>query len=327
MSIYWKARTLVSGDYRELERNWIEYSNKKVIKKYQGKEVIYCVTRLFSDEGGLFCLFFKALAGIQYSIQHGFVPVIDMQTKENIFVNKHDRKTVNAWEYFFEQPAGVSFADVKNKPNKIIIENPIGPSNLFELLVAEKRITEYWRMLCKKYIRYTQDVKQEIKKYENVFADGDKFLAVLARGTDYLNPGVGHPVQPNIETIVARTKVIMEEHNCNKIFLATEDEIILKALKDAFGDCVYYVEQKRYSGEQKDKLGKLHDYKKDAVAMNVSYLAAMYLLAKCDCFFGGMTTGTAGVYLLGDSFECFEPWYNGTHGVNDSKALDDRKLK
>jgi len=28
MSIYWKARTLISGDYRELERNYIEYHKK-----------------------------------------------------------------------------------------------------------------------------------------------------------------------------------------------------------------------------------------------------------------------------------------------------------
>ena len=87
-----------------------------------------------------------------------------------------------------------------------------------------------------------------------------------------------------------------------------------------------YVEQKRYQGTQKDLLGHLDDYKTDAVAMNGAYLAAMHYLSQCKCFFGGLTTGTVGVYLLSDGFEKFEYWYKGTHGVSDKKTLDISKL-
>jgi len=325
LSFYWKARTLVSGDYREVERNMIAFHNAKVIKKYKGKEKIYCVSRLFTDEGGLFCIFLKAIAGISYSIQNGFIPVIDMQTKENIFFNKKDRKKINAWEMFFEQPAGVSFSEIKDRPNKIIMENPLGPSDLFEL-VSAPRMTEYWRRLCKKYIRFSLEEQEVIRKYQDIFEPGDRVLGVLARGTDYLNPGVGHAVQPPVEEVIKRTRKSMEENHCNKIFLATEDEAILEKMKAEYGSRLLYVEQKRYQGMQQDKLGHLSDYVADAVSMNRSYLAAMHYLSKCSSFFGGVTTGTVGVYLLSEGFESFEFWYRGAHGTSDEKTLDIRKL-
>ena len=234
MSFYWKARTLISGDYREIERNMIAYHNKKVIEKYKGREEIYCVSRLFTDEGGLFCIFFKAIEGISYALQNGYIPVIDMQTKENIFVSKEARKKVNAWELFFEQPAGVSYADIKDKPNKIILENPIGPADIFRLEASPEN-TEYWRLLCKKYIRYTPEVQKIIEQYKDMFHPEDKVLGVLARGTDYLNPGVGHPVQPTYEEVIERAREIMQECHCNKIFVATEDENILSEMKKEFG--------------------------------------------------------------------------------------------
>lgn len=324
MSFYWKARTLISGDYREVERNMIQYHNKKVLEKYKGKE-IYCVSRLFTDEGGLFCIFLKAIAGISYSLQNGFIPVIDMQTKENIFLDKKERKKTNAWELFFEQPAGVSFADIKEKPNKIILENPLGPSDLFEL-VCTPQMTEYWRVLCKKHIHYNEQVKAVIGKYAELFAKEDRVLGVLARGTDYLNPGVGHAVQPSIQDIMTEIEKNMEQNHCHKVFVATEDENILKALQDKYKENLLYVEQKRYKGVQKDKLGHLSDYVNDAIEMNRSYLAAMHYLSLCSCFFGGVTTGTVGVYLLSEGFDSFRFWYHGSHGTSDEKTLNIQKL-
>lgn len=325
MSFYWKTRTLISGDYREVERNMIAYHNDRVIRKYRGKSDIYCVIRLFSDEGGLFCLFFKAIAGISYALQNGYIPVIDMQTKENIFVSKADRKHINAWEYFFEQPAGVNFQQVKDKPNKIVLENPIGPADIFRLEAVPEHV-EYWRTLCRKHIHYSKAVQELISQYKGMFQADDKVLGVLARGTDYLNPGVGHPVQPDSKEVISRARELMEQYHCNKIFVATEDEAILKQMEMEFGDHLMYVEQKRYQGMQADKLGHLLDYKQDAISMNQAYLTAMYYLAQCDCFFGGLTTGTVGVYLLSDGFERFEYWYKGTHGESDAKTLDICKL-
>lgn len=331
MSFYWKARTLISGDYREIERNMIQYHNKKVIERYKGKEKIYCIIRLYTVDGGLFCVFFRALEGISYSIQNGFIPIIDMQTKANIFLSKKERKSQNAWELFFEQPVKTqkTLKEIQKLPNKIIYDNPIGPGNIFELIFAPD-ITKYWRTLCKKYIHYSKEAEKHIAQYKDMFQPTDKILGILARGTDYLNGAAnvahGHPVQPNIDELISNTRRLMEEQQCNKIFLATEDQKILHAMQSEFNEKLLFIEQKRYYGKQEKRLVHLADYSKDAIDMNRAYLAAIHYLSKCNCLFGGFVTGTTGAFLLSDGFEKFELWYNGNHGLNDAATLDITKL-
>ena len=321
-SFFGKTRTLLSGDYREIERNCIEAKNARVIRRYKGKEKIYCVLRLYTDEGGLFNFFLKALSGISYSIQHGYIPVIDMQTKENIFCDAKERKTKNAWELFFEQPAGVRFEEVKEKKNKIILENPRMPGgSMLSLTRTEKQII-YWRKLCKKYIHFSAAVKAEIEKYENEYNKTDRWLGVLARGTDYLSKGVGHAVQPDFDTLIEKIRSVKEEYGCKRIFLATEDLQILEALNNAFGEEIMTIEQKRYRGKQDVKLGQKEDYRRDAVAMNISYLAAIHYLSRCSCFITADTGGATGAYILSGGYEYTHCWFLGTMGSTDEETLD-----
>ncbi len=317
-----KTRTLVSGDFREIERNCIEAKNARVIRRYKGKEDIYCVLRLYTDEGGLFNFFLKSLGGISYSIQRGYIPVIDMQTKENIFCDAKERKTKNAWEFFFEQPAGVRFEEVKDKKNKIILENPRMPGgSMLSLTRTEKQII-YWRKLCKKYIHFSAAVKAEIEKYENEYNKTDRWLGVLARGTDYLSKGVGHAVQPDFDTLIEKIRSVKEEYGCKRIFLATEDLQILDALNNAFGEEIMTIEQKRYRGKQDVKLGQKEDYRRDAVAMNISYLAAIHYLSRCSCFITADTGGATGAYILSGGYEYTHCWFLGTMGSTDEETLD-----
>lgn len=317
-----KTRTLISGDFREIERNCINAKNARVIKRYKGKEDIYCILRLYTDEGGLFNFFLKALGGISYSIQHGYIPVIDMQTKENIFCDAKERKTENAWEFFFEQPAGVSFDEVKDKKNKIILENPRMPGGTMQSLLHMDKQTAYWRKLCRKYIHFTSAVNAEIEKYKDEYDKTDIWLGVLARGTDYLSKGVGHAVQPDMDTLAEKIRSVKKEYGCRRIFLATEDLQILDALNDAFPGEIMTVEQKRYRGKQDEKLGQKEDYRRDAIAMNISYLAAIHYLSKCSCFITADTGGASGAYLLSEGYEYTHCWFLGTMGSTDEETLD-----
>ena len=328
MSLYWKTRTLISGDYREIERNCIELRNKKVISKYKGKEDIYCVIRLFSDEGGLFCIFHKALAGIKYSIDNGFIPVIDMQTKENIFTSSKARKTVNIWEKFFEQPGGISFDKVKKLPNKVIIENPVMfDLNFTDIYDENSYASKYWRKLTKKYIKLSKEVHDLFIYHSNIFFDGSKTLGVLARGTDYnRKTAMGHPIQPTMEELIAKIRNVVDKDSNYRIFLATEDQRILDNLRQEFGESIYTIPQKRYSEEVTTKLGHRGDYVNYALELNQAYLAAIYMLSKCDSLVAGRTTGMLGAYLFSDDFEYVHVFNKGRYGIDDEETLDITKL-
>ncbi len=308
MSLYWKTRTLISGDYREIESNYIEYHNKKVIEKYRNTNTpIYCDIRLYSDEGGLFCHWLKALSGISYSIRNGFIPVIDMQTKENILMTDKERKRINAWEYFFLQPGGIHFSEIKGKKNVVILENPRSMDGIGELISSEIA-ADYWRTVVKRFIAFSGEQQKIVDNHIDLFNTDDRWLGVLARGTDYLNPAVGHPEQPQVADLVEKIDEMSEKNNCNRLFVATEDADILDGLRAVYGNRMFYLDQKRYRGQQKDKLGHLDDYKQGAIEMNRIYLAAMYYLGRCDCLLTGNTTGAAGAFLFSEGYDDLFVW-------------------
>lgn len=317
MSFYWKTRTLISGDYREVEGHLREWKNQKTIKKYKGKKDIYGIMQIHSDEGGLFCLFLKVLGGLKYCEDNGFIPVVDMQSRENIFQTKEERGKLNVWELFFEQPAAVSYDSVKKLPNTLTLHNPMGPNTLMPFFENDE-IKKYWRNMVKKYIHLSKDVQDLLASYEGNIFDGSKVVGVLARGTDY-KKGVanGHPIQPDINELKSQIDICINEKGCSKIFLATEDQKILDELTKEYGNKIFTVSQKRYNEEINSKLGHRKDYANISKDMNKAYLTSIVLLSKCDCFVSGLTTGMLGAYMFSEGYEYEHVFFKGYLGDDD----------
>ena len=57
------------------------------------------------------------LPHIAYAIAMGYIPVIDMQTYDNIYIPKENKQKhdYNAWESFFEQPMNIGLDDICGK--------------------------------------------------------------------------------------------------------------------------------------------------------------------------------------------------------------------
>jgi len=97
---------------------------------------------------------------------------------------------------------------------------------------------------------------------------------------------------------------IFREYRCTKIFIGTEDKIIYQQFKNKYGDCVV-TNRKRfihYGGEK--SIGKwILDNVEDLKEEGMEYLITILILCRCNCFIGGLTSGTVGVMLLHDEFE------------------------
>lgn len=319
MSFFRELRTIISGDYREFEKNYIEAHNKKILNKYKNHN-IYGILRVHSDEGGLFCLFLKVIGGIRFCKQHGIIPVVDMQTKENIFTTPSERRNNNAWEYFFEQPSDISYLSVKKCKNKIILDNPTGPG--FALATIDNKDSiNYWRKLVNKYIKPSKEVLSILEKYECQITNHN-CLGILARGTDYKkSTASGHPIQPSCEELIEKAKYYISEKKVTKIFLATEDQDILDKMTSSFGEMILSIPQKRYTSDVTCKLGHMKDYAKDSIEMNRSYLASILMLSKCNYFISGISGGMLGTYLFSEGFD--ECWIcnRGNYGEDDIDSL------
>ncbi len=257
---------------------------------------------------GLFSIFNTTLGRIKYAYDNNMIPVVDMQFFMNCFLDDSEYGKKNAWEFYFEQPSGYSLEEIYKSKNIILSESEIpneGPNDSMEFLCNQDGQLDYWRDICQKNIRLKKDVSKIVdKEYQTLISPEDKVLGVLARGTDYMKlKPAHHPVQPEIDDIINKSKEVMEQLCCNKIFLATEDINIVAKFRVAFGDRMItnnqcYVQYKggyiseNYSTRDNDK------YKR-----GLEYLTTIVILSRCNCIVAGRTSGTVGASLLSKGWE------------------------
>ena len=106
--------------------------------------------------------------------------------------------------------------------------------------------------------------------------------------------------------LIDATRRAMNDHECEKDFLATEDTSIFCRFYDEFGESLIInsVPDTDYRGgwlnenyEKESSKAELRD------KIGVQYLINLMLLADCSCYVGGMTGGTAVVMLMENRFK------------------------
>ncbi len=270
----------------------------------------------FEDvSGGLFWLVNKVVMHIAYAIDHHYIPVVDFKNHLTQYTNPNDLHKSNLWEDFFEQPAGYTLEDIRHSQNIIISSQQPSPQPEYlmgqeEFYNSPERI-KFFHGIFHQYIRINPTAKAHLETIrEQYFPQGARILGVLCRGTDYtaIRPK-GHPVQPSTAEVVNDVKKAMKSYHCDYVFLATEDQDIVERFLQAFGRQLICLPQQRISGSHmngdcylaQEKEKQLSERNRHEDAM--SYLAAIYLLTRCNCFIGGRTGGTKGVLLMADGFE------------------------
>lgn len=120
-----------------------------------------------------------------------------------------------------------------------------------------------------------------------------KILGVLIRGTDARKLS-----EEEVSGMISDCMGITEEDGFDRIFLATEDEVVFSAFKNAFKNKLIYIEQRRVSnlGEQRKLVGELLNIKKgEKEKFGQTYLLITYCLSYCNAFIYNIASG--GYYL------------------------------
>lgn len=265
----------------------------------------YVVIKRYGEHLGLFSYVITNLGNINKVIKQGKIPIIDMQTYPNSYLDNDEVGKINAWELYFEQPCNISLKDIENKEvEEITSVNRNRPNDSMAFFLNEKK-RNYWQEVSKKYLRLDKKTEKYINnKEKEILGKNNRILGVLCRGTDYvkLKP-FRHPVQPTVEEVIEKAKEVMQKQNCNKIFLATEDEDIFKSFQKEFGSKLIYNDQKRFKDTENKYLSEIHfDRKQDAYLKGLEYLTTIVLLSRCNCFVAGRTSGTIGVILFNPQF-------------------------
>lgn len=291
---------------RKYKRYWSEHKSVKRGTEYADR--IFYIIRRRETYTGLFSDFMVYVYKVKKALDAGYIPVIDMQSSENIYLREDEIGQVNAWEYFFKQPGGYSLKNIEKAKNVIWgsgYTEECFPYLDVEYLLNRKGDFNVYQKIARDHFHLSDEAKEIADDFYQRELQGKRVLGVLCRGTDYTgNKPSGHPVQPNIEEVFDQADEVLQQYRCVKIFLGTEDKDIYLRFQEKYGDRVvtnrhHFVE---YNGEH--SIGRLiRNNVKDLKTEGMEYLVTIALLSRCTCFIGGHISGTIGVLLMNDGFE------------------------
>ena len=288
------------------DTNWDEH----YIKRGDPTKPTYYIIRRKGETNGLFARYVIFAGHIRRALSNGWLPVVDMQNYANMYLAPEKFGKENAWEYYFEQPLRIGLEQAYGGENVILSKGDIvAPCPNDGVSFYENRNNELtqWRMLVKLGLLKIKPALHEeiLSTRAKLFAQNDRVLGVLLRGTDYVTERPhNHPIPPPVEFAASVVVAKLQEWKCNKVFLATEDKFIVQAFKNIFGELCVTFDREYVDYIPGKRLGSYGiDRPNDHYIQGKDYLTQMVLLSTCNSFVAARCSGSVGVMMLTDKFE------------------------
>lgn len=287
---------------------------------------------------GIFCNLLAFLRWVDFAQRMGYIPVIDMQNVENLYLEDELLGKVNAYEYFYRQPAGIGVEEGYRAKELYIVNRLDCPydftraqkkayreaTRIVDWVYGENR-EKYFDRIKAIYDRYFVPSDEAAAfvdaRFRELIAPGERTLGLLCRGTDYFTKRpYKHQIQPTVAQIIEKTDETLAAHPVDKIFVATEDEAILAALKAKYGGKLVYVECPRLTAVQGQSVAEgFAERGVDRKLNGLYYFASIAILARCDHLIAGKTMATQFIRTMRDTqFETEFYWDLGRYGVDDA---------
>lgn len=244
--------------------------------------------------------YFYVLSHLQYAKMKGYVPVVDQQNYP--VYNSMPcpiNGTMNAWEYFWQQPCHVPLEEVYHSRHTVLSQQ-----SWFGQWDMGYDISNYTdRDIIARYHQLTESVPlnsiaaehvRQVK--EGVFPVGQKILGVCYRFGGHARKakqGQGHPISPEVEDLLAVTQQRFYAWGMERVFLASDEETMVERFRAAFREQLIVLPRSR------TRAGCLYDLqhpnqmyeKKNLYDTALCYLTEMELLASCNALIGSINSG------------------------------------
>lgn len=286
----------------------MKWRQKKVCYGRENPDKTFYVIRRANSKVGLFSYVMTNLGHIRYAIEHGYIPVIDMKNNNNTYLEEDEVGQKNAWEFYFKQPAGYSLSDISKSKNVILSSGLIDSGIIFpdkQIAHDEKELSD-WKHIADDFLNVTDEIKTEAEILFQKLFEKKRTLGVLARGTDYVKSKPRkHPIQPEVSKMIEKCKEVIQDYQCDKLYLTTEDQQIFEEFQQAFGDKLISLSSDRYQLKAGENINDVIQEKREkSKCLNgKDYLLSILLLSKCNCLVAGNAGGTQGALLLTEGYE------------------------
>ena len=284
---------------------------KALAESEQSPKLFYIIRR--EADAGLFSFVHTSFAHLMYALTKGMIPVIDMQNYRSVYIEEDKLGKENAWEYFFKQPCGYGLDDARRSEVKhgyLHSWQSILPLTILQS--RDKRYNEFfeiWSIIYRHFFQLSDNASKYInEEYNRLIKPGMRVIGVKCRGTDYtmLRPR-NHPIQPEVEDVIAKVREVMEAWNCDYVYISSEERKTVEHFEQAFPGKVLYVSQMFY-----DDVDYINTYitranfgrENDAYLRGLEYLSSIIILARCTSAILSLCGGSAtAMYINGGKYE------------------------
>jgi hypothetical protein len=202
---------------------------------------------------GFFANFFWVLDGLSLAERNGWCPVVDMQRHKTRFNERRPvHGTTNAWEYYFEQPGGISLVEAETRHARRHDGRALGeffwtPTDLADDPRVRGALASRGRMLVERYVRVRPDIAASVDALLPG-EDATRTLAVHVRGTDMRKPQApGHPIPPPASAYLDAALRIAADRSVEHVYLACDESETVELFRGAFGSRLVVADAYRVS--------------------------------------------------------------------------------
>lgn len=289
---------------------YLEEKMKELDKNAKGDKKVFYIIALKLSTAGIYGYINNFLPHIAYAVSKGFIPVIDMQNYDNIYLSK-DKGTYNSWESFYEQPMGFGLDDLSDGQVIRCLDTlwyrwaPLSCP-----LMSDKDLA-MWSAIYNRYIRYNKKSVQYIEsEQKSILKNPQNTIGVIYRGTDYTKGHpIGHPIQPSMKKLSDKVDEMLKSQKCEYIYLASDEKEIVTYFNKRFSGKVlinkrvYYDEATNvdYSNYNNDHIGVSGaEFNRDnnKYLIGIEYISSMNLVSNCSCLVAGACGGTTAVLYM-----------------------------
>lgn len=286
----------------------IKWHQRRVHYGKENPDKTFYVIRRATGKVGLFSYVMTNLGHIKYAVENGYIPVVDMQNNANTYLEECEIGRKNAWEFYFKQPCGYTLSDISHSKNVILGNGIIDGSISFPRspIAYDDKALGSWKQIADNYLSVADEIEKDTEAERKRLFGNDRVLGVLARGTDYVHSRpYKHPVQPEVQEIIVKCKEVMEQYQCKKIYLVTEDKDVFNEFTKAFGKKIVSLDVERYSAVQGENINDVmrRNEEKSAYQRGREYLQSVLLLSKCNCLVAGNAGGSQAALLFSEGYE------------------------
>lgn len=336
--------------------NWKDFS--EAIKKKRlvaiacekrlspGKEnpdkTIYLV-RLNPGNEGLLLSYLRLLRELDRLDKTQLIPVIDMQWAYYVMAHnsKSEKGRVNGWERYFRPVAGYTLEQAYRSQNVIRgqlcyreqVDNYFRNNILKENTLEAEQEFRRWCRLDRKYMGLQEDLRKEYERECKAILNGKRTIGVMIReGYSVLNKLnyaliANHAVQPEMEAVISDVAHLLNEWDCDQVFVSAEYEQTIDAFRKKLGDKVVFTKRERKNFDANNPEEYRNEREKyyktiSREQINYDYLKEVYLLSRCTCLLAGRASASIVAALWNNGkYEHRYIYDLGTYTVSNAKPV------